>query len=275
MSNSKIEKRIYDEKFMELLMKAHGTKCANCGGNKDVEYHHIVPLTMGGTNAISNFIPLCYICHKKSHGYKIHMERIRKKSNGRPSKICSNYDEIFDQYKSGKIGSSEVKKLLGISQKTHFTEHVLYKQYLEKNGIKYIKNNIDIILKKNGYLFPGRSVGHIEFVNEDILEIRYSKKDLECNTHKENKIDSKIIFQFACGKIGENELKNRLHIKFKNIYEDDQVSDWCKYMGIEKINNYVDDILSGKIKNHIGQTISEIHYQNGRIERFLIGLKNK
>ena len=45
-----------------------GTVCANCGSDREVEYHHIVPLSNGGTNQVRNFVALCSICHLKAHG---------------------------------------------------------------------------------------------------------------------------------------------------------------------------------------------------------------
>lgn len=48
-------------------------KCQDCG--KDIrdnirfpgEAHHIVPISEGGTNELSNLKTLCYSCHKKAH----------------------------------------------------------------------------------------------------------------------------------------------------------------------------------------------------------------
>lgn len=44
-----------------------GRKCCNCGSEKDLQYHHIVPLTFGGNNILSNICCLCYNCHSKIH----------------------------------------------------------------------------------------------------------------------------------------------------------------------------------------------------------------
>ena len=44
-----------------------GRKCCNCGSEKDLQYHHIVPLSFGGNNIISNICCLCYQCHSKIH----------------------------------------------------------------------------------------------------------------------------------------------------------------------------------------------------------------
>lgn len=45
----------------KLVLKG---ECFECGSFEDIQYHHIVPSTMGGTKTI----PLCIICHGKVHG---------------------------------------------------------------------------------------------------------------------------------------------------------------------------------------------------------------
>ena len=44
-----------------------GKKCCNCGSEKDIQYHHIIPLSLGGNNILSNIVPLCYSCHSLLH----------------------------------------------------------------------------------------------------------------------------------------------------------------------------------------------------------------
>lgn len=44
-----------------------GRVCVNCGAIDDIEYHHIVPLSLGGNDVLSNICPLCATCHGKVH----------------------------------------------------------------------------------------------------------------------------------------------------------------------------------------------------------------
>ena len=46
------------------------THCANCGSTKDLEWHHIVPLSKGGHHIKSNTVCLCHKCHNLVHGKK-------------------------------------------------------------------------------------------------------------------------------------------------------------------------------------------------------------
>lgn len=42
-------------------------KCSNCGASENLHLHHIVPLSKGGNNILSNITPLCEECHGKVH----------------------------------------------------------------------------------------------------------------------------------------------------------------------------------------------------------------
>ena len=39
-------------------------KCFECGTTEDIQQHHVVPKSRGGTKTV----PLCYPCHQKAHG---------------------------------------------------------------------------------------------------------------------------------------------------------------------------------------------------------------
>lgn len=41
--------------------------CEKCGSTEDIQVHHIIPLSLDGTNDTSNLISLCYKCHKEEH----------------------------------------------------------------------------------------------------------------------------------------------------------------------------------------------------------------
>ena len=44
-----------------------GLYCCNCGSTEDLQYHHIVPIELGGRDINSNMCCLCYKCHFKIH----------------------------------------------------------------------------------------------------------------------------------------------------------------------------------------------------------------
>ena len=61
---------------IELRMKRkkkaaeHIKQCAFCGTKKNLEEHHMIPLSMGGTNDELNLIFLCKDCHKAVTSYQ-------------------------------------------------------------------------------------------------------------------------------------------------------------------------------------------------------------
>jgi len=54
--------RVKATKFSyEVLKELKGTICCNCGidYNNEIMFHHIVPLSFGGTDKITNIVPIC------------------------------------------------------------------------------------------------------------------------------------------------------------------------------------------------------------------------
>lgn len=85
-------------KMRPELDKRLPKECANCSQTSDLQIHHIVPLSFGGSNRITNLVRLCTECHSKAHGGLSLVEKSsesRKKAvaNGgrRSSKILYGY----------------------------------------------------------------------------------------------------------------------------------------------------------------------------------------
>ncbi len=113
-----------------------GNKCANCMETNNLEYHHIIPIIVGGKDINSNMVCLCSECHKKLHGiykheYINHSLLIKKgikkaKENGvqigRPKTTLYDIPDIFYQYyqvyKKGTINISQLFKLTKLSRTT-------------------------------------------------------------------------------------------------------------------------------------------------------------
>ena len=51
----------------QQALKRDGRRCCNCGASAD-HAHHIVPLSLGGLDALSNLVSLCGSCHGAVHG---------------------------------------------------------------------------------------------------------------------------------------------------------------------------------------------------------------
>ena len=80
--------------------------CVACGSRDDLQHHHLVAKTRGGSDAEANRITLCTSCHDKLHeqryGASKHSQRIktglaarraRGASIGRPKKLMPDQRE--------------------------------------------------------------------------------------------------------------------------------------------------------------------------------------
>lgn len=136
--------------------------------------HHVVPLKLGGTNNISNIVVLCNRCHKAAHYGRHIRDYQNKKITGRPHKTNdSRLSNAIEKYIHGQIGTSECKAMMNLSPKSKISDMSYYKRYLKEHGIKHVRNNIDIIRKKRGYVENGDVVGCIEYENGEIEVTTY------------------------------------------------------------------------------------------------------
>lgn len=129
--------------------------CVNCGATDNIQFHHIVPLSNGGTNRETNIVPLCATCHIKAHNGMVRPTNCK----GRPRNPPPNqYEEILQRYADGEIGKAEAGKLLGLTKKgtIHITGYWWYKEWCARHGIEgVIKNSVDLKTQKKKY-YAGR-----------------------------------------------------------------------------------------------------------------------
>lgn len=119
-------------------------KCAICGNNDFLEFHHIIPVAAGGTDDYDNLILLCACCHAKVHNRTFNPQ----KPNCKTSTDYETAKPILDLYFSNQIGTKETKERLHLSQKTHLTKSSLYKRYKREHNIDKFYNNVDLINSK-------------------------------------------------------------------------------------------------------------------------------
>lgn len=163
------------ESFRKELKEKIENRCANCGKECKVQYHHIVPLALRGTNRITNIVGLCQTCHKLAHGSKNIREIFRPEKTGRPKrKTPDGYEEILKRYVYGEIGRKECEKLLNLSKATKLADVWYYKEFLKDNKIIKHKNKIDLLQNKNHCIPKGRQVAEIIFEDGQRL-VQYSQ----------------------------------------------------------------------------------------------------
>ena len=168
MSEESERRRLREEfsnaHFRRILKEVLGNECVSCGSHEAVEYHHIAPLALGGTNRYGNIVPLCHECHKKAHGARKIAMVNRTGHEGRPRKVRGNYKDTLDKYLHCEISLDQCKAKLGMGKHSKLTDSVWFKEYLDELGIKKYKNNL-LIIEANGQMFPGREIGYIEYTD--------------------------------------------------------------------------------------------------------------
>lgn len=147
----KLRQEFMNESFRKKLREKLGCKCVNCEAVTDIEYHHIIPLALGGTNKISNIVPLCYACHQLAHGSRNIRQLCRAENTGRPKlPKPDNADDILWDYMCGRIGGKQCREQLGLKPAMKLTELWYFREFLKENHIIQYKNKVDLFnCKKN------------------------------------------------------------------------------------------------------------------------------
>lgn len=152
--------------FKRRLIEVLGSDCASCGSNANIEYHHVVPLALGGTNRITNIAPLCYLCHQKVHGSENIRKIFRSPNTGRNKKLpVDGHQSIICDYLHGNIGRKECESRLELSKGNKLTDKWYFKEYLVEHDIKSYKNKIDLLSQQRcmGIDYSEKEVARIEF----------------------------------------------------------------------------------------------------------------
>ena len=190
-------KRNLDKRYVQETRRKVGNICVNCGSTDGIEYHHIVPLFVGGQENETNIVPLCHRCHKAAH-YGRNIQNYAKAVNpGRKPNVSDEEAfKAFDLFANGEIGRKKCKELIGISQSTQIKDRAQYIKYLEENGIESIKNNIDIVAT-NSELKDGMIIGEIVYLdgNRKIMTYKDTGKNDIQYTHRKNPPSKFKIFK--------------------------------------------------------------------------------
>jgi hypothetical protein len=128
----------------ETLKKEKGQKCCNCNSSDSIQYHHIIPLAIGGNDILTNIVPLCEKCHLLIHNKnktnklvshseltKRGLEKARKEGKQiglkKGTKLTTDKSiaakEIILKYNidfGGELDNQQTIKLAGISRNTFY-----------------------------------------------------------------------------------------------------------------------------------------------------------
>ena len=161
-----MKRRSLSKSDKAILISMHGSKCVNCGFEDRIEWHHVVPLEIGGNDTFENMIPLCHECHKAVTHHELVLKtrgRCHDHHGGRPVDLPKGCEDIYTDFVRCRISKTEAAERLGKGGK--FIENVAFKDYLKRNNIKKYRNNIDIYLSKHTCLIAGKSIGYIEYMD--------------------------------------------------------------------------------------------------------------
>lgn len=142
-SPSELRKEYNRQSFKKQLKEKLGCNCVNCGSDIGIEYHHIVPLALGGTNRLTNIVPLCNICHEKAHGATKIRQVNGLKGGRKRAPVPDNYEEILWKYMYGEIGKSECEQLLNVKGTSKLNDRLFMKEFIAKYNIVSYINKID------------------------------------------------------------------------------------------------------------------------------------
>ena len=154
--------------FKRMAKSVLGTSCFNCGSSKGVEYHHIVPLKLGGTNKFSNIVPLCHKCHKAAHCGQ-HMTRYSdfSNANGRPPK-CDDKTAFaaLDLLADGQIGNRACKSMMGVAARTEPVKTTQYQKWSKARGIERVRSTLDVTITNSpSTVKDGLDIGYVIYAD--------------------------------------------------------------------------------------------------------------
>lgn len=170
-----MEKRNRKQSYRSTMTRILGTKCKNCGAEENIEYHHVVPLFLGGQDKLDNMIALCQKCHKAAHRGRHISHYVDFSNSGRKRKVDKQKAfDIMDAYLGGGIGTKKCKELLGYSETCTLKNLVWIKEYMKDNDIEDFKNTVDVAATtSNDGLYEGRIVGFVKYTDGTIRRIFY------------------------------------------------------------------------------------------------------
>jgi len=154
--------------FRQECIKRYGTVCINCGSSDRIEWHHVVPLEIGGNDDPSNCVPLCYSCHKAVTNHQlVIVARMNEWKHGaltgRKALCEDGWDDILMDYIECRVSASETAERLG--GRKSFRSLKMFGDFKKRHGIIRHRNNIDTILKFHSEIPWGACVGSAEYAD--------------------------------------------------------------------------------------------------------------
>ena len=117
-----------------VLKQTKGEQCCNCGDTTDLQFHHVIPIALGGQDVITNIVPLCGKCHRLIHG--------RKTTNLSLSELTKKGLEKA-RLEGKQIGQKKGTKL--VTEKSLFSKKIIVENNIDFQGSLTDKQTIDLL----------------------------------------------------------------------------------------------------------------------------------
>lgn len=204
LENTRYEFEVYKDLYWQLLER----ECVNCGEEENLQLHHIVPLSLGGTNYYKNICGICEDCHSKIHdnnGLRNQSMMIRKGKEKNRRKGRWTGGRVSYGYKKG-----EKKSTVIINEEESEIVRMIFKMRYET------KYSVTQIIKILNYMaIPTREKGEW---SPAVLERMFKKDIFFGNTYKGVKFEA----------ILDKKMQEKVE-EFKRIHTKKFKSKWIVY----------------------------------------------
>lgn len=138
--------------------------CANCGSKDNVVFHHIVPVIAGGSDRITNIVPLCTKCHYKAHYYYKYRSAPKQCGTGR-KRIGLSDEQMFILHDvlHGYLPSKSLAESIG---QKHLNKSRIRRE-MEEFGYSDFSNKLGAILAVSGRVDKGHEIGWVQHTGSD------------------------------------------------------------------------------------------------------------
>ena len=138
----------------EKVFSSKGRVCSNCGSRTDLDVHHIKPLSLGGSNKLSNLIVLCRYCHETVHKQEFHAD------DGDDNNY-ENTDNIGERMYYGTDSKIRSKKAIAINDAINYKRDIsfMYKKWQSDHYERRCVSPLELFLKEGKHYL--RSYCHL------------------------------------------------------------------------------------------------------------------
>lgn len=294
INNRRVRKALV-EKFKDI---DGVVRCCSCGSNDNIEWHHAIPIAVGGKDVFTNLVPACHSCHVAAHSYGEHMQNsvVNREPNiksGRKILVPENYKDLLNDYVYCRIGKIELGRLWNKAMGKddgempdaikHLSDKVWYKDYLNERGIEKVHNGIDAHCgrgdqesKKLYKLKNDAVLGTITYSDGRVEEIKHTGSVKPVVVPKSVEHDSlgfpqnyrELLTDFTFGKIGFKELLSKWDVapqsptSLVNYKNKAWYKAFLDELGIARATNKIDKPSATDIKNGV---VGYIVFKSGKV----------